>query len=91
MITEARNSFLHDVKKIVSPTVKMNVEAAILSVKQANNIKDIPELKKLKGYKKDIFYRIAVGDYRIGVTIENDTVTFVTLRHRKDIYKFFPR
>jgi len=88
MNTEPKRSFLHDIKKITDPTVKKNVEEAILSVKQANTLKDIPELRKLKGFKNA--YRIKVGDYRIGMTIENSLVTFAILKHRKDIYKFFP-
>ena len=71
--------------------LKKQVKQAILAVENAQDIKDIPEIKKLKGYKKGIFYRIAVGNYRIGVTIESNMVELVAFRHRKDIYKFFPR
>lgn len=43
---------------------------------------------KLEGYK--IAYRIKLGDYRIGVFIEDETIEFVRFVHRKDIYKKFP-
>ena len=37
------------------------------------------------------FYRIRIGDYRVGIELENDnSVTFLKLKHRKDIYKYFP-
>ncbi|MDD2983398.1 MAG: hypothetical protein PHQ74_08415 [Crocinitomicaceae bacterium] len=36
------------------------------------------------------FYRFKIGDYRIGVELENDTINFVIVSHRKDIYKVFP-
>jgi len=49
---------------------------------------DIPNLKKLKGYK--YFYRIRFGNYRAGVKIQNNTLVFERLLHRKDIYKFYP-
>jgi len=68
----------------------MAVDDAITSVEKAKSIKEIPNLKKLKGNKKGIFYRIKTGYYRIGVMIENDTVIFVICLPRKDIYKVFP-
>ena len=88
MITDAKNSFLHDVKKIADPLLKKQVDQATLAVENAQAKRDIPEMRKLKGYK--IHYRIKVGKYRIGVTIENDLVTFEAFDHRKDIYKRFP-
>ena len=90
MNTDFRNSFGRDLKKIVNKTLKAEIKQSVLSVENAISIGDIPELKKLKGYKNGIYYRIAVGDYRIGVTIEHDMVTFYAVMHRKDIYKFFP-
>jgi len=90
MNTDVKGSFLHSVKKITDPVIKMAVDEAITSIEQAKSIKEIPNLKKLKGNKKGIFYRIKTGYYRIGVAIENDTIIFVVCLPRKDIYKFFP-
>ncbi|WP_202807006.1 type II toxin-antitoxin system RelE family toxin [Planktothrix agardhii] len=45
-------------------------------------------LKKLQGY--DTFYRIRLGNYRIGIELNEDTIIFTRFLHRKDIYKFFP-
>jgi mRNA interferase RelE/StbE len=59
-----------------------------LSKYQKQALKDIINLKKLSGYKSA--FRIRIGDYRIGVIIENDTVIFVAFAHRKDIYHRFP-
>ena len=79
-----------DLKKISNPRVNAEVEKAVLAVKAAVKPKDIPKLRKLEGYKKDIYYRIRAGRYRIGVTIEGGLVTFVRCLHRKDFYKYFP-
>lgn len=46
------------------------------------------KLEKLKGY--NTYYKIRVGDYRIGIKIENEILSFERLLHRKEIYKFFP-
>ena len=90
MITDYKNAFLRDVKKITDTTVLLNIKEAMLSVEKAQSLRDIPELRKLKGFKKNIFYRIKIGNYRIGVTIQNDIVAFFACMHRKDIYNFFP-
>jgi mRNA-degrading endonuclease RelE of RelBE toxin-antitoxin system len=31
-----------------------------------------------------------LGDYRLGLVIEDDIVTLVRILHRKDIYRYFP-
>ena len=36
------------------------------------------------------FYRIRIGDYRIGVAVEGDTVEFVRCLARRDLYRYFP-
>jgi len=38
----------------------------------------------------DRYYRIKIGDYRIGMTVEGNLVTLVRFLHRKDIYRYFP-
>jgi mRNA interferase RelE/StbE len=90
MKTDFRKSFLNDIKKVKDKTLLEKVEQVILNVEKAKTIQDIFHLKKLKGNKKGIYYRITLGIYRIGVTIENDTVTFVVFDARKNIYTYFP-
>lgn len=44
----------------------------------------------MEGYSA--FYRIRIGDYRIGLQIESDNlVYFVAFDHRRDIYRHFPK
>ena len=90
MKTDFKKSFLNDIKKIIDKELLTEIEQSILSVEDAVTMQDIPRLKKLKGNKKGIYYRIKVGNYRIGVAIENETVTFAAFDDRKDIYKYFP-
>jgi len=47
-------------------------------------------LEKLKGYTDK--YKIRVGNYRIGITVDQETKTLICQRiaHRKDIYRIFP-
>jgi len=47
-------------------------------------------MEKLKGYTDK--YKIRVGNYRIGITVDQETKTLICQRiaHRKDIYRIFP-
>ncbi len=38
----------------------------------------------------DGFFRLRVGDYRIGLAVDGDTVDVVRVLHRRDIYRAFP-
>ena len=60
----------------------------IIECKNSENIRSIKHLQKLKGYST--FYRIRLGNYGIGIELEQDTLIFTRFLHRKDIYKFFP-
>ncbi len=57
-------------------------------VELEENLNTIPHLKKLAGHKSA--YRVRIGDYRVGLFYENNTVIFARIIHRKDIYKVFP-
>jgi mRNA interferase RelE/StbE len=80
--------FLRDLDKIKEKGIKVRVAEIIQQVETAESIGSIRNLKKLKGH--GIAYRIKVGSYRIGLFIEDDTVEFARIIHRKDIYKKFP-
>jgi mRNA interferase RelE/StbE len=86
--TEFKASFLKCIHKIADNNLKAKIIECIQNVELSDNIKQINDLKKLKGHKS--FYRIKLGDYRIGVKIDSEVVVFVTVAHRKDIYKLFP-
>ncbi len=83
-----KKSFLKEIKKIRNKHLNDAVAECIIQVESALSVHEIKNLKKLAGY--DIYYRIRVGDYRIGLKIEEELVFFVVIEHRKDIYKKFP-
>lgn len=45
------------------------------------------DLNPIKGFKS--YYRIRIGDYRIGFKVESNAVIFMRVCHRKDIYRYF--
>jgi len=74
--------------KIADKTLKKKISDAVSSAISADKIADIPNIKKLQGH--DTSYRIRIGDYRIGLRLDNSVVIFVVVEHRKDIYRHFP-
>ncbi len=88
MKVEFKSSFAKDLKKLKEKDLKAQVGQVIELVEKARTLQEIKDVKKLKG--GDRYYRIRVGDYRVGLTLEGDTVTFARFLHRKDIYTYFP-
>ncbi|MCB2184417.1 MAG: type II toxin-antitoxin system RelE/ParE family toxin [Desulfobulbaceae bacterium] len=60
----------------------------ILKIEAADSIRAINNLKKLKA--EGSYFRIRSGNYRIGLSIDGDTITFVRVLHRGEIYRYFP-
>ena len=87
MIALANDKFWKDVKKLKNRQVQRAVLEAIENVETAENLHQIRDLKRLKGA---VAYRIRIGDYRIGVLIEDDNVEFISVGHRNKFYRTFP-
>ncbi len=88
MITKFNKRFLKDLEKITQPAVKEDILEVIVNTQKVNTISEIKNIKKLKGHFTA--YRVRIGDYRIGLYIEENVVEFNRIAHRKDIYKIFP-
>ena len=81
-------SFLRDVKKLRDRKVQRAVATAIDDVEAADSVAEIRGLKRLSGQTD--YYRIRIGDWRIGLKIIDNTVTFVRCLHRREVYRYFP-
>ena len=88
MKTAFRESFARDLEALRNKKLLKRVRDVIESVENAGSLNELPHLKKLKGEKN--YYRLRIGNHRIGLTLEGDTLVFVRCLDRKDIYKYFP-
>lgn len=88
MKTAFTNKFLQQVSSVRFKPIRKKVEKVILEVENAGALSEVKNLKKLKGETE--YFRIRIGDYRIGLYVENGIIEFATMDHRKDIYKRFP-
>ncbi len=89
MIVKIDKSFEKDTDKIKDKDILNTIADCIEALGKADNIKSIKNIKKLKG--SNHFYRIRIGDYRIGLEIKNETMELIRFLDRKDIYKYFPK
>ncbi len=85
MKVEFRQSFIRDLKKIKDRAVLDKIKRAIEWVEAAQDLKRIEGLAKLTGASG--YYRIRIGDYRLGIAAHGDALEFVRCLHRRDIYR----
>jgi mRNA interferase RelE/StbE len=85
---EFRKSFEKDLGKIRDKDLLLRIKAAIEEVESVESLLDLTNVKKLK--VDGDYYRIRIGDYRIGFTNNEDVITFVRILHRKEMYRYFP-
>jgi mRNA interferase RelE/StbE len=70
--------------------IQTRVELIIFQELESENPFDLGYLEKMTGYADK--YKIRLGDYRIGITIDKQTKTLICQRiaHRREIYRIFP-
>ena len=89
MKVEFSKSFDKQTSHIRDKKLSGRVRAVIRKVMDCNSLPEVPNLKPLTGYPG--YYRIRTGQYRIGISLEGDTVWFHFFGKRDEsTYKKFP-
>ncbi len=89
MIIEFDKSFEKSIVKIKNKSLFPRIEKIIIEFENAKSLTDLTNIKKLIGFKN--YYRVRIGEYRLGFErIDEKTMRFILIAHRKDIYKLFP-
>lgn len=88
MITDLREAFLKDLKRISDRKTLERILAVVEEVESAISLVEVKNLRKLKG--RPSHFRIRVGDYRIGLQLDRRTVVFKRCLPRKEVYRSFP-
>jgi len=86
--TAFRKSFARDMKKIKNRTVLERFKQTIEDIERADELREVSGVKRMSSPGN--FFRLRIGDYRVGIVAEGDEVEFVRFLHRRDIYRFFP-
>lgn len=89
MRVEFDKSFEKSLGKIHDSGILQRLERIITHLEISDSLSQEPNIKKLSGYSD--YFRIRIGDYRIGFELINrNTIRCIIIAHRKDIYKLFP-
>jgi|SRR5690349_21074760 len=80
--------FAKDVDKELNEQQKQQLALVLVSITQSKTLSEIPDCKKMKGFKNA--YRIRMGNYRIGFLFEDEVIKLSRVLNRKDVYKYFP-
>jgi len=85
---EVTKSFEKDIRKIKDKKLAKKLSDLINELEVSKTIVDIPNLKKMVA--PGSYYRIRVGQFRLGLKIERNIVVLLCFMDRKEIYKYFP-
>lgn len=86
---EYTKRFLKELSKLPQD-IQARAEKIVFDELVSTNPFELGYLEPMTGYPDK--YKIRLGNYRIGITIDKDNKLIICLRiaHRKDIYKIFP-
>ena len=86
---EYKKRFLTELSKLPED-VQSQAEKVVFEDLICENPFDLGYIEKMKGYPGN--YKIRIGQYRIGITVDKQKTILVCNRiaHRKDIYRIFP-
>ena len=83
-----KSSFSADLRALKDISLLDRLQSLVASVESAKSLSEIPKLKKLRG--GSAYYRVRLGDDRVGLAVEENAVVFVRVLHRRDVYRYFP-
>ncbi len=85
-----KKQFLKDLVKLPLSFRKKVEKFAFEIIPNENTFEIKQKVSKLKGKNNENYYKIRIGDYRIGLYIGKNFLEFKRVLHRKDIYRYFP-
>jgi mRNA-degrading endonuclease RelE of RelBE toxin-antitoxin system len=81
--------FVKDLKELRgTPSFQKIRDLCFEAIPNVGSMDEILHFSKLEGHED--YYRIRVGDYRIGLKMEGELIIFMRVLHRKEIYRYFP-
>jgi len=88
MEVKIKKKFLKELSRLPNEYANIIEEFVFDKLPTYNNLSEIGKVEKMTGYKN--YFKIRFGDYRVGIKKENDIVIVEIVKHRKEIYKYFP-
>lgn len=70
--------------------IQRRVLESIAQCRIAQSVGDIAHRKPLYAKKNRVYFRLRIGDYRVGVQVIDDILHFQNIGLRGDFYKTYP-
>jgi mRNA interferase RelE/StbE len=83
-----KTSFAKDLRALKDKALLERIKELIVNVEAAQSLTQVSNLKKL--HVGGGYYRVRIGDYRVGLAMEEDVIAFVRVLHRREVYRYFP-
>lgn len=85
-----KKSFIKDFKKLPTNEKEKIREVCFYIFPEIENLNEFTKypIHKLKGFND--YYRIRIGNFRVGFKKSDNQIIFMRVLHRKDIYRRFP-
>ena len=88
MTVKYSKKFLKELSNIPSAHSDTIAHFVFNQLPNYHSVQEVGKIEKMKGYSK--YYKIRFGKYRIGLKIHANELHILTIKHRKEIYNFFP-
>jgi mRNA interferase RelE/StbE len=88
MKVEYHKSFERDLRKVRDRTLLDRVKVILLELEESETLETILSVKPMQGSPE--YFRIRIGDYRLGLKRTNDGLRIIRFLSRGDIYRKFP-
>jgi len=88
MKVDYHKSFEQDLRKVRDRTLLNRVKAILLELEESETLETISSVKAMRGHPG--YFRIRIGDYRLGLKRADGGVRIIRFLSRGDIYRKFP-
>ncbi len=87
MTVEPSRQFSRDVRRLGSSQIRRRLDWTIQELIEAADITEVSGVRQLLAEGQN--YRIRIGDYRLGITMDGETAVLRRFLPRGEIYRYF--
>ena len=88
MIVEPTRQFSRDVRRLGSGQIRHRLDRTIQELIESADITTVSGVSRLRAEGQH--YRIRIGGYRLGITMDGETAVLRRFLPRGEIYRYFP-
>ena len=88
MTVEPSRQFSRDVRRLGSSQIRRRLDRAIQELIEAADITEVSGVRRLQAEGQH--YRVRIGDYRLGITMDGEIAVLRRFLPRGEIYRYFP-